>query len=114
MQVSFDAYCTSKGRVLLAYLRDNTLAAYLAQSEVKRYKDRSAISVDHLCAILRNVRKNGIAIVDHESKVGVRAIAVPIWGLTGRVEVAINVRHTQRISVQEMQNTILALLYIAA
>jgi len=109
------AFCTSIGRVLLAYLSESDLEAYLSHLKFKRYTDQTVTSVDKLRQTLRTVRKNAFAIVDQELELGLLSIAVPIQNLNGKVEAALNMgMHAQRISVQEMQAKLLPHLRLAA
>ena len=66
------------GRVLLAYLPQDQLEAYLARVILTQYTARTINSVDKLRLSLRNVRRNGYALCDQEYEVGLRSIAVPI------------------------------------
>jgi len=109
------AFCTSMGRVLLAYLPEGDLEAYLARQKFKRYTDRTLTSADKLRQTLRTVRKNAFAIVDQELELGLRSMAVPIHNLNGKVVAALNMgTHAQRTSVQEMQAKFLPHLRLAA
>ena len=109
------AFCTSMGRVLLAYLPENELETCLTNLKFKRYTDRTLTSVDKLRQTLRTVRKNAFAIVDQELELGLRSMAVPIQNRNGKVEAALNVgMHAQRVSVQEMQAKFLPHLRSAA
>lgn len=109
------AFCTSMGRVLLAYLSESDLEAYLSHLKFKRYTDRTVTSVDKLRQTLRAVRKNAFAIIDQELELGLLSIAVPIQNLNGKVEAALNVgTHAQRISVGGMQAKFLPHLRLAA
>jgi IclR family pca regulon transcriptional regulator len=109
------AYCTSIGRVLLAYLPAEQLEQYLSRVVLKPYTARTIVSVEKLRLALRNVRRNGYAIVDQEYEVGLRSIAVPVHSPTGRVVATVNLSGSApRMSVYEMQNRFLSPLRNAA
>src|SRR6204780_193561 len=72
------AYCTSMGRVLLAYLPAEQLEQYLARVTLTPHTTRTVTSVEKLRLALRNVRRNGYAVVDQELEVGLRSLAVPV------------------------------------
>ena len=55
------AFCTSMGRVLLAYLPQDQLEAYLSRVILTQYTPRTINSIDKLRLALRNVRRNGHA-----------------------------------------------------
>jgi IclR family pca regulon transcriptional regulator len=68
------AYCTSMGRVLLAYLPAEQLEQYLARVELIPYTARTVSSVEKLRLALRNVRRHGYALVDQEYEIGPRGV----------------------------------------
>ena len=109
------AYCTSIGRVLLAYLPTEQLEQYLARVVLTPYTARTVSSVEKLRLALRNVRRHGYALVDQEFEVGLRSIAVPVHSPTGRVVATVNLSGSApRISLYEMQSRFLPHLRNAA
>jgi IclR family transcriptional regulator, pca regulon regulatory protein len=109
------AYCTSMGRVLLAYLPPEQLEPYLARVVLTPHTTRTIVSVDKLRIALRNVRRNGYALVDQELEVGLRSLAVPVYAPSGRVVATINLSgNAPRLSVLEMQSRFLTPLRNAA
>ena len=75
------AYCTSMGRILLAYLPPEQLEQYLAKVNLVPHTTRTITSVEKLRLALRNIRRNGYAICDQEYEVGLRSLAVPVYSL---------------------------------
>jgi IclR family pca regulon transcriptional regulator len=109
------AYCTSMGRVLLAYLPAEQLEHYLAKVVLTPHTTRTVNSIEKLRLILRNVRRNGYALVDQEYEVGLRSLAVPVYAPSGRVVATVNLSgNAPRLSVLEMQSRFLAPLRNAA
>src|ERR1700736_1594910 len=109
------AFCTSMGRILLATLPAEALEAYLAQTELKRFTERTVTTVEKLRQVLRLVSRNGYSIVDQELELGLRSMAVPIQNPNGKIVAALNVgAHAQRVSIQEMQTKFLPRLRAAA
>jgi IclR family pca regulon transcriptional regulator len=109
------AYCTSMGRVLLAYLPTEQLEQYLAKAVLTPHTTRTIISVEKLRLALRNVRRNGYALVDQEYEVGLRSLAVPVFAASGRVVATLNLSgNAPRLSVLEMQSRFLNHLRNAA
>jgi IclR family pca regulon transcriptional regulator len=109
------AFCTSMGRVLLAYLPQDQLEAYLSRVMLTQYTPRTINSVDKLRLALRNVRRNGYALVDQEYEIGLRSIAVPVYAGNGRVVAVVNLSgHAPRIPMLEMQTRFLPPLRAAA
>jgi IclR family pca regulon transcriptional regulator len=109
------AYCTSMGRVLLAYLPADQLEHYLAKVVLTPHTTRTVNSIEKLRIALRNVRRNGYALVDQEFEVGLRSLAVPVYSPTGRVVATVNLSgNAPRLSVLEMQSRYLTPLRNAA
>jgi IclR family transcriptional regulator, pca regulon regulatory protein len=109
------AFCTSKGRVLLANLSPEELESVLLGVEFTRYTDRTVTSVEKLRQILMTVKTEGYAIIDQELEIGLRSMAVPVRNPDGNVVGAISVGvHGQRVSVQDMQTRFLPYLRAAA
>jgi IclR family transcriptional regulator, pca regulon regulatory protein len=109
------AYCTSMGRVLLAYLPTEQLENYLANVTLVPHTTRTINSIDKLRLALRNVRRNGYALCDQEYEVGLRSLAVPVYAPSGRVVATINLSgNAPRMSVLDMQTRYLPHLRNAA
>jgi IclR family pca regulon transcriptional regulator len=87
----FPAYATSMGRVLLAGLPDDDLAAYFDTVAIDRLTARTIGSVSALKTELQRVRAQGWALVDQELEQGLRAVAAPIRDRAGRTVAAVNV-----------------------
>ncbi|HEV7707889.1 MAG TPA: IclR family transcriptional regulator C-terminal domain-containing protein, partial [Asanoa sp.] len=84
----FPAYATSMGRVLLAGLPDDDLAAYFDAVAIDRLTARTIGSVSALKTELQRVRAQGWALVDQELEQGLRAVAAPIRDRAGRTVAA--------------------------
>jgi IclR family pca regulon transcriptional regulator len=109
------AYCTSMGRVLLAYLPQDQLEAYLSRAHFVQHTPRTITSADKLRLSLRNVRRNGYALVDQELEIGLRSIAVPVQAPNGRVVATVNLSgHAPRMPMLDMQTRFLPHLRAAA
>ena len=109
------AYCTSMGRVLLAYLPPEQLEQYLARAELTPHTTRTVTSAEKLRLALRTVRRLGYALVDQELEVGLRSLAVPVYAPNGRVVATVNLSgNAPRMPVFDMQSHFLAPLRNAA
>ncbi|MGN6317193.1 IclR family transcriptional regulator domain-containing protein [Trinickia sp.] len=105
------AYCTSMGRVLLADFSADALEAYLDRTKVVQYTPHTIISREGLRETLESVRQNGYALVDQELEIGLRSIAVPIYGADGRAVAALNVGvQAARVSIEELESRVLPVL----
>src|SRR6201992_2648295 len=109
------AFCTSMGRVLLAYLPQDQLEQYLSRATFTQFTPRTITSADKLRLALRNVRRNGYALCDQELEIGLRSIAVPVQAPNGRVVATVNLSgHAPRMPMLEMQTRFLPHLRNAA
>ena len=109
------AYCTSMGRVLLAYLPPEQLEQYLARVDLIPHTTRTITSVEKLRLALRTVRRLGYALVDQELEVGLRSLAVPVYAPNGRVVATVNLSgNAPRMPVFDMQSHFLSPLRNAA
>ena len=109
------AYCTSMGRVLLAYLPPEQLEQYLGRVELIAHTTRTITSPEKMRLSLRTVRRLNYALVDQELEVGLRSLAVPVYAPSGRVVATVNISgNAPRMPVFEMQTRFLAPLRNAA
>jgi len=98
-------YCTSMGRVLLAQLSIEEQKAYLARVPLLQRTSRTQVAVPELLKTLAKVRDQGYAIIDQELEIGLRSIAVPVFGLDGRVVASANIgTHSARVPLAELQS----------
>ena len=111
----FPAYATSMGRVLLAAMSEDELDRYLAEAALEPFTSRTVTDPGQLREIVRDVARQGYAIVDQELEEGLRAVAAPIRGAADVGNAAINVSaHASRISMAALRSEILPELLKAA
>jgi IclR family pca regulon transcriptional regulator len=97
------AYCTSMGKVLLAFLPAAERGALLARLELVKRGPNTLTSRAALVAELRRVRESGIAVNDGELAFGLRSIAVPVRARSGDVAAAINLAvHRSWVSLDDL------------
>jgi IclR family transcriptional regulator, pca regulon regulatory protein len=107
----FPAYATSMGRVLLAAMTEEELDRYLATATFERLTAHTVTSPARLRSIVREVARQGYAIVDQELEEGLRAVAVPIRGAVGVGTASVNVSsHASRVSMVALRGQILPAL----
>jgi IclR family pca regulon transcriptional regulator len=87
----FPAVQTSQGKVLLASLGPDDLAATLAQPSRAGLPPYIGRSDEQLAEELTQVRARGWALADEELAPGVRSVAAPVRDGTGTVRAAMNV-----------------------
>ena len=88
--VTYPAYATSMGRVLLADLSADELDAYFAVAKLEKLTEFTEIDLGRLRTILRDVRQGGFATAVDQLDYGITALAVPITGPGGEVVAALN------------------------
>jgi IclR family pca regulon transcriptional regulator len=87
----FPAAQTSQGKVLLAALTPDELAATLAEPSRAGLPPYIGRTPDQLESELTEVRARGWALADEELAPGIRSVAVPVRDGTGTVRAAMNV-----------------------
>jgi IclR family transcriptional regulator, pca regulon regulatory protein len=107
----FPAFATSMGRVLLAAMSDEDFERYLEEATFEPLTARTVTDPARLRDIVKEVAKQGYAIVDQELEEGLRAVAAPIRGSGDAVIAAINVSaHASRVSLGAMRTELLPAL----
>src|ERR687890_702418 len=107
----FPAVQTSQGKVLLAALPPEELAATLVKPSRAGLPPYIGRTSEQLCDELTEVRARGWALADEELAPGVRSVAVPVRDATGTVRAAMNVTvHAAETSVDRLLGEHLPLL----
>ena len=84
------AHCTGLGKVLLAGLSDQAVEDVVAQRGLSRRTDRTITTFTALQAHLAQVKKQGYAIDNEESMVGLRCVAAPVFDDRNRLVAAVS------------------------
>lgn len=109
------AYCTSLGRVILAHMSEEALAQYFQSVTLRAYTDKTVVSQAKLMEIFAGIRQNGYVIIEEELEIGLRSMAVPVRGASGKVTAALNVSaQATRISSKRMREDFLSVLQSGA
>jgi IclR family pca regulon transcriptional regulator len=91
------------GRVLLAGLDDEQVAAHLDAAPLEAITHRTTTDPARVRAIVGAVREQGFALVDEELELGLRSLSVPLRTMDGRTLAALNLcAASARVSVEEM------------
>ncbi len=88
--VTYDAYATSLGRMLLASLSEPELDKYFASARFEKFTKFTETNPKRLRTILRQVRKDGYATIVDQLFYGVTSLTVPIVDPAGRTIAALN------------------------
>jgi IclR family pca regulon transcriptional regulator len=98
------AYCTSLGKVLLAFLPAGEREQQLGRVELVRRGPNTLTSRRALALELRRVREQGFALNNEELAYGLRSIAAPLLAHDGTAAAAINVAvHSSMISIDDLE-----------
>jgi IclR family pca regulon transcriptional regulator len=104
-------HCTAAGRVLLAALPEDVLAAQFERIEMKALTAKTLVSREALARDVRRVREQGFSVVDEELEAGIRAIAVPVVSKEGHIAASLGVGAlASRVSLEELQSRFLPVL----
>ncbi|WP_245413509.1 IclR family transcriptional regulator domain-containing protein [Mangrovicella endophytica] len=113
--VTYPAYATSMGRVLLAALPQDEVEDYLERLVPVPLTDHTVTDKSELRAILAQTRSAGYAVTVDQLDYGITAIAVPVKDMSGRVICSINSSgYTPRLSPEELVENRLPELRVAA
>ena len=97
------AYCTSMGKVLLAFLDPEARDTALAGVQFTQRGPNTLTARTALLAELERVRATGLAVNNEELAYGLRSIAAPIWSKGGEVVAAINLAvHRSMVSLEDL------------
>jgi IclR family pca regulon transcriptional regulator len=97
------AYCTSLGKVLLAYLDDDERRERVNRVTFLRRGPNTLTSRMSLLAELDRIRVDGFALNNEELAYGLRSIAAPVLARDGSAAAAINVAvHATMLSMSDL------------
>lgn len=85
------AYCTGVGKVMLAHLGDEDLAAFFRSIELTRHTPNTITDPAEMKLHLRRIREQGYAIDDSEHEAEVKCVAAPVRDRNGKVIAAISI-----------------------
>ena len=109
------AYCTSLGRMLLAGLPDEEVAALLEASPREARTRHTLVEVDAILAKVQQARRQGWCMINQELEEGLLSIAAPVVNRAGRTIAALNISgQVNRTPPRQMQETMLPALREAA
>jgi IclR family pca regulon transcriptional regulator len=109
------AYCTSMGKVLLAYLPQVEQREFLATMTLAKRGPNTITTKRALLVELAHVREEGIAVNDEELMAGLISIAVPVRSESRQVVAAVNMAaHSDMISLDELVDQLLPHLLATA
>lgn len=101
--VTYPAFATSLGRVLLAYLPESELEKYLSVARFDKHTRLTETNPKRLRIALRQIRKAGFGSIVDQLFYGVTSLSVPIFNAAGDVVAALNTSaYTGQVTVKEL------------
>jgi IclR family KDG regulon transcriptional repressor len=88
---SIPLYCTSSGKMTLAYWPADRLEEYLQRQELHRFTENTITDSDKLREELRNAAARGYAVDNAEKDEGIKCVASAIKDFSGKVIATISV-----------------------
>lgn len=107
---TFDLYPTALGKVLLAWLDETELNRYLTEINLRPYTPYTVTDIEKLKEQLEQVRSRGYSVDEHEHRVGVRGVGVPVFDYKGRIVAAISVLLLPSHTEKDIQQVAMKLL----
>jgi IclR family pca regulon transcriptional regulator len=109
------AWCSATGRVLLAALPEAERERRLAQVRPEARTRRTVVDRAELRLRIETAGREGLALLDEELELGMRAMAVPVADSRGRVKAAVSVSAlAARVSLQALRDDFQPVLRRAA
>jgi PcaR/PcaU/PobR family beta-ketoadipate pathway transcriptional regulator len=85
------AYCTAPGRAMLGFLPEERARDILARTDLKAHTPHTITDADKIMDVLRQVRRDGYALVAEQIFVGEYSVAAPVFSYTGEPIAAVNI-----------------------
>jgi len=91
VKAKLPAYCTALGKILLAYLDEESFERYMATTELKAITRRTVTDPAEFRAMIAQIRNNGLAVDDRELDENIRSIATPVRDESGLVVAGLSI-----------------------
>jgi IclR family pca regulon transcriptional regulator len=101
------AFCTSMGKVMLAYLPEDRLEELLNRMKLSPLTPKTITRKEDIKKELKKVRMRGFATNNEELAAGLRSVAAPIRNVRGEVIAAVNIAVPSiRVSQKKLETTL--------
>jgi DNA-binding IclR family transcriptional regulator len=95
------AHCSASGKAIVAFLKDNEIKGILKEQKRKKFTEKTIMKTDDIIEDLKNVKNLKYAVCDEEMEIGVRALAVPIFGRSGDIKASITIMLMKQFEFRE-------------
>lgn len=85
------AFCTALGRAALSAVDDELMQRLVRASHLRTHGPATMTDHEQIIEVVRKARRHGYAMVDEELEVGLRAIAMPVFGPDHRLAASVNI-----------------------
>lgn len=89
--VRLPMHCTAVGKILLSGMPTEKVAELLASEGLAKMTANTISQPVHLYKALEEIRRKGYSLDDEEIQVGLRCVAAPIKGFSGKIIAAISI-----------------------
>lgn len=107
-------YCTSMGRVFLAFQDTNLVETYLDHTELLPLTPLTKITKEDILGELDRIRKRGYAINDREVSLKHSSLACPIYNASGDVAACLSLTGNPKRIVREERQELVGIMLHAA
>jgi len=108
-------YCSATGRVLLSTLPDTVVAELLRTADRAKRTSRTLTTRTAILAEIKAVAERGFAVSDEELELGLRSLAVPVYGKDQKIVAALSVSASAaRVRIADLRRTFFPRLRSAA
>ena len=105
-------YCTGSGRLWLASLAEEALAAYFARNRPRAITPYTLTDEAQIRSEIALAAERGYVLVDQEYEVGMRVLSVPLIDREGRLQATLTLTtHASRMTIEDMRERYLSALY---
>ncbi|MFI3172615.1 MAG: IclR family transcriptional regulator [Eubacteriales bacterium] len=84
-------HATSSGKMMLCQYTDQELEDLIRLKGLSKLTDKTIVDKKSLVEELKRVRKQGFSLDDEECEIGLRCVALPIYGSNNKINAAISV-----------------------
>lgn len=84
-------YCSSTGKLFLAYRYEQELEDYLSSTSLEKHTDNTIVTLPQMRKEIERIKSDGFAVDNHEFHADVWCLAAPIRDRRGQVVAAIGV-----------------------
>jgi DNA-binding IclR family transcriptional regulator len=84
-------YCSSTGKIFLAYLFEQELEGYFSTTAVEKYTEKTIVTLPEMLKEVKQIKLDGFSVDDHEFNPDIWCTAAPVKDSQGHVVAAIGI-----------------------